>query len=72
MLFVADVRPGRGEKCVDDLNPKFTFGRLVFYRIVINILGMFDMSADPTGWTITLIVAIGFLGIVAIARWLLR
>ena len=51
---------------------KFTFGRLVFYRIVTNILDMFDMSADPTDWTITLIVAVGFLGIVAIARWLLR
>jgi hypothetical protein len=33
---------------------------------------MLDMSADATGWLLTLIAAVAFLGIVVAARWLLR
>jgi hypothetical protein len=33
---------------------------------------MFDMSADGTGWLITLIIAVAILAIVVSARWLWR
>jgi hypothetical protein len=43
-----------------------------FCKSVTNIPGMFDMSADDTGWIITLIVAVALLAIVVGAGWLWR
>ena len=46
--------------------------RLHSTGFVANIPGMFDMSADATGWTIALIVVVALLAIVASAYWLWR
>jgi hypothetical protein len=41
-------------------------------KVVTNVSGMFDMSADDTGWLITLFVVVALIAIVVGARWFWR